>query len=66
MMVEFKKKKGLSDECFVKMTLLGIILGENKSTFSSQCTQTAVIQIGKHEALTGLKQTSNQSNSSQN
>lgn len=29
------KKKVLSDECFVKMTLAGIILGGNKSTSSS-------------------------------
>ncbi len=43
-----------------------IFLEINVSIYFSQCTQTVVIQTVKHAALTGLEQTGNTSNSSQN
>lgn len=57
--------KVFSSENSVKMISVGIICGNKTKAFFffvplAQFTQTAVIQTGKHEALTGFKQTSQQ------
>lgn len=48
-------------------TVVGFIFGKiHVGIYFSQCTQTVVIQTVKRATLTGLEQTGNASNSSQN